>query len=171
MGGTSTDVSRYAGSLEQVLETTTAGVTIQAPQLDITTVAAGGGSCLTFDSGLFRVGPESAGAHPGPACYRKGGPLAITDANLHLGRIVTSRFPRIFGPNEDQPLDADIVREKFAALAEEVRASLPQGTASMTVDEVAYGFIKVMLLCMYVCMYVYSITYTHIHTYIYTLAR
>lgn len=85
MGGTSTDVSRYAGKYEHVFESTTAGVSIQAPQLDINTVAAGGGSCLLFRSGLFVVGPESAGASPGPACYNKGGPLTVTDANLVLG--------------------------------------------------------------------------------------
>lgn len=142
MGGTSTDVSRYAGTLEQVLETTTAGVTIQAPQLDITTVAAGGGSCLTFESGLFHVGPDSAGAHPGPACYRKGGPLAITDANLQLGRIVASRFPKIFGPGEDEALDAQATRAKFEAVTKAVnKATL--GAKEMSVDEVAYGFVKV----------------------------
>ncbi len=162
MGGTSTDVSRYAGTLEQVLETTTAGITIQAPQLDITTVAAGGGSCLSFDSGLFRVGPESAGAHPGPACYRKGGPLAITDANLHLGRIVLSRFPHIFGPNEDQSLDSDIVREKFEKLAAEIGASQPQGTPLMSVDEVAYGFIKVCDSDAFVCVFMWFVTVMHL---------
>lgn len=110
MGGTSTDVSRYAGTLEHVFESTTAGVTIQAPQLDINTVAAGGGSRLFFESGVFRVGPESAGAHPGPVCYRKGGHLAITDANLVLGHIVPAFFPKIFGKTEDQPLDLDVAR-------------------------------------------------------------
>jgi hypothetical protein len=93
-----TDVSRYAGKLEHVFETTTAGVTIQAPQLDINTVAAGGGSRLFFRSGLFVVGPDSVGANPGPVCYRKGGALAITDANLQLGRILPEYFPHIFGP-------------------------------------------------------------------------
>ena len=106
MGGTSTDVSRYAGQLEHVFETTTAGVTIQAPQLDIHTVAAGGGSRLFYTNGLYRVGPESASATPGPVCYRKpGGQLAITDANLILGRILPEYFPKIFGPSEDEPLD------------------------------------------------------------------
>ena len=142
MGGTSTDVSRYAGALEQVLETTTAGVTIQAPQLDITTVAAGGGSCLTFESGLFRVGPESAGAHPGPACYRKGGPLAITDANLQLGRIVVSHFPKIFGRGENEALDGDATRLKFEEIAKAVNATR-EGAEPMSTDAVAYGFIKV----------------------------
>ena len=105
MGGTSTDVSRYDGSFEHVLESTTAGVTIQAPQLDINTVAAGGGSRLFYRNGVFSVGPESAGAHPGPVCYRKDGYLAVTDANLALGRLLPQHFPAIFGPDEDQPLD------------------------------------------------------------------
>lgn len=95
MGGTSTDVSRYDGHLEHVFENTTAGVIVQAPQLDINTVAAGGGSMLFFRAGMFVVGPESAGAHPGPVCYRKGGPLTITDANLFLGRIQASAFPHV----------------------------------------------------------------------------
>ena len=99
MGGTSTDVSRYAGSFEQVLETVTAGVAVQAPQLDINTVAAGGGSRLHWALGVFRVGPDSVGAHPGPVCYRKGGQLAVTDANLVLGRIIPALFPQIFGPS------------------------------------------------------------------------
>ena len=89
MGGTSTDVSRYAGVFEHVFETNTAGVTIQSPQLDINTVAAGGGSRLFYRNGLFKVGPESAGAHPGPTCYRKNGPLTVTDANVLLGELVT----------------------------------------------------------------------------------
>lgn len=95
MGGTSTDVSRFGGSHETVFETTTAGVSIQSPPLKIDTVAAGGGSCLTFRNGFFNVGPESAGAHPGPACYRKGGPLATTDANLVLGRLLPEHFPKV----------------------------------------------------------------------------
>ena len=107
MGGTSTDVSRYDGTYEHVLESVTAGVTIQAPQLDINTVAAGGGSRLFYDNCIFKVGPESAGAHPGPVCYRKGGHLAVTDANAALGRVLPEYFPKIFGPNEDQPLDVE----------------------------------------------------------------
>lgn len=94
MGGTSTDVSRYGGSLEHVFETRTAGITIQSPQLDINTVAAGGGSILFWRNGMFVVGPESASAHPGPACYRKGGPLTVTDANLFLGRLHADSFPK-----------------------------------------------------------------------------
>lgn len=99
MGGTSTDVSRFDGRLEHVYESVTAGVVVQAPQLDINTVAAGGGSRLYFRSGMFVVGPDSAGAHPGPVCYRKSGPLAVTDANVVLGRIVPQFFPHIFGPS------------------------------------------------------------------------
>lgn len=121
MGGTSTDVSRCAnGHYEHVVESTTAGVTIQAPQLDINTVAAGGGSMLFFRSGLFVVGPESAGAHPGPACYRKGGPLTVTDANLILGRLLPDYFPKIFGPTEKEALDYEATRIKF----EELRKSI-----------------------------------------------
>ncbi|OJD35379.1 5-oxoprolinase (atp-hydrolyzing) [Diplodia corticola] len=140
MGGTSTDVSRYGGVLEHVFETTTAGVTIQSPQLDINTVAAGGGSMLFFRNGLFVVGPESAGAHPGPACYRKGGPLTITDANLFLGRLLPHYFPKIFGKNEDEPLDSEVVKQKFAELAQRINA---EGGQSLTPEEVAYGFLDV----------------------------
>jgi len=121
MGGTSTDVSRYgAGRYEHVFETTTAGVTIQSPQLDINTVAAGGGSRLFFRNGLFVVGPESAGAHPGPACYRKGGPLTITDANLFLGRLLPEFFPKIFGKNEDEGLDAEASKKLFEDITMEI---------------------------------------------------
>ena len=106
IGGTSTDVSRFGGQFEHVFETETAGVTVQAPQLDITTVAAGGGSKLFFqNTGIFQVGPDSVGANPGPVCYRKGGSLAITDANLLLGRLIPEFFPKIFGPAENEPLD------------------------------------------------------------------
>lgn len=146
MGGTSTDVSRYgSGRYEHVFETTTAGVTIQSPQLDINTVAAGGGSRLFFRNGLFVVGPESAGAHPGPACYRKNGPLTVTDANLFLGRLVPDFFPKIFGPDENQGLDEETSRSLFEKLTEEINQELAQGDQSneMTPDEVAYGFIKV----------------------------
>ena len=144
MGGTSTDVSRYAGVYEHVFETTTAGVSIQSPQLDINTVAAGGGSILTFKNGLFHVGPESASAHPGPACYRKGGPLTVTDANLFLGRLLPEYFPKIFGPKEDQPLDRDITAQKFSALTEEINQQQRQdGAAIFTPEEVALGFLNV----------------------------
>lgn len=144
MGGTSTDVSRYAGRLEHVFETETAGVTVQAPQLDITTVAAGGGSRLFYRAGMFAVGPESAGASPGPVCYRKGGHLAVTDANLLLGRVIPDLFPRIFGENADQPLDVDAARAAFADLAAEINlAAAGSGGAAMTPEEVALGFVRV----------------------------
>ncbi|KAH9227124.1 hypothetical protein K456DRAFT_1754368 [Colletotrichum gloeosporioides 23] len=140
MGGTSTDVSRYGGSLEHVFESTTAGVSIQSPQLDINTVAAGGGSMLFWRDGLFKVGPESAGAHPGPASYRKGGPLTVTDANLFLGRLIPSYFPAIFGPDENLPLDSEIVAAKFEELTKTINADTGR---SMTPYEVAVGFIDV----------------------------
>lgn len=140
MGGTSTDVSRYGGVLEHVFESTTAGVTIQSPQLDINTVAAGGGSILTWRNKLFAVGPESASSHPGPACYRKGGPLAVTDANLFLGRLIPDMFPKIFGESEKEPLDEVIVREKFIELTKSINTETGK---SMTPEEVAYGFLDV----------------------------
>ncbi|OTB19549.1 hypothetical protein K445DRAFT_326976 [Daldinia sp. EC12] len=140
MGGTSTDVSRYGGSFEHVFETTTAGVSIQSPQLDINTVAAGGGSMLFWRDGLFKVGPDSAGAHPGPASYRKGGPLTVTDANLFLGRLIPDYFPKIFGPTENLPLDIDIVVQKFEELTAQINADTGR---SMTPLEVAHGFIDV----------------------------
>ena len=141
MGGTSTDVSRYgAGRYEHVFETTTAGVTIQSPQLDINTVAAGGGSRLFWKNGLFVVGPESAGAHPGPACYRKGGPLTVTDANLFLGRLLPEFFPKIFGKNEDEPLDSEASKTLFEELTREINK---EAGKEMAPEEVAYGFIKI----------------------------
>lgn len=146
MGGTSTDVSRYAGSYEQVLETQIAGAIIQAPQLDITTVAAGGGSKLKFQFGAFRVGPESVGAHPGPVCYRKGGELAVTDANVVLGYVISDYFPAIFGPKEDQPLDIASTRKEFEKLALEInsyRKGQDPLANDMTVEEVAQGFVDV----------------------------
>ncbi|RKP40049.1 Hydantoinase B/oxoprolinase-domain-containing protein [Dimargaris cristalligena] len=146
MGGTSTDVSRYDGSYSHVFETTTAGITIQARQLDIHTVAAGGGSRLFFRNGLFVVGPESAGAHPGPACYRKSGPLTVTDANLVLGRLVSDYFPKIFGPQEDEPLDHEVSVQLFEKLLADMDTNGGESgttTSPQSVDEVAYGFIKV----------------------------
>ncbi|PWY86783.1 5-oxoprolinase [Aspergillus heteromorphus CBS 117.55] len=140
MGGTSTDVSRYGGHLEHIFESTTAGVTIQSPQLDINTVAAGGGSILTLRNGLFAVGPESASSHPGPACYRKGGPLTVTDANLFLGRLIPEYFPRIFGEREDEPLDIQVVKEKFLSLTEKINA---ETGGSMSPKAVACGFLDV----------------------------
>ncbi|KAF9354038.1 hypothetical protein BGX26_008191 [Mortierella sp. AD094] len=150
MGGTSTDVSRFSGKYEHVFETTTAGVTVQAPQLDINTVAAGGGSMLFFRNGTFVVGPESASAHPGPACYRKGGPLTVTDANLVLGRLNPEYFPKIFGPKENESLDINIAHSKFEELTKQINEYMAKDKESqglkwtpMTVDEAAYGFIKV----------------------------
>ncbi|XP_029678824.1 5-oxoprolinase isoform X1 [Formica exsecta] len=142
MGGTSTDVSRYGGSYEHVYESTTAGIAIQAPQLDVNTVAAGGGSMLFFRSGLFKVGPESAGAHPGPACYKKDGPLTVTDANLVLGRLLPEYFPQIFGPEENEPLDVSRTLTMFTELTYEINEFLKKNEA-MSVDEVAMGFIRV----------------------------
>lgn len=145
MGGTSTDVSRYAGAYEHVIESTTAGVTIQAPQLDINTVAAGGGSRLFFRSGLFVVGPESAGAHPGPTCYKKGGPLTVTDANLILGRLLPQYFPKIFGPNENEPLDYEAAKKNFEDLRTEINAYLKSTNDNrvLSLEEVALGFVRV----------------------------
>uniref|UniRef100_A0A2M4A7B1 Putative oxoprolinase n=1 Tax=Anopheles triannulatus TaxID=58253 RepID=A0A2M4A7B1_9DIPT len=147
MGGTSTDVSRFAGTYEHVIESTTAGVTIQAPQLDINTVAAGGGSRLFFRSGLFVVGPESAGAHPGPTCYRKGGPLTVTDANLILGRLLPEYFPAIFGPAENEPLDYEATRAAFEVLRSEInehlRSSSGATDTALSLEEVAMGFVRV----------------------------
>ncbi|MGW5637009.1 hydantoinase B/oxoprolinase family protein [Streptomyces sp. NPDC003832] len=120
MGGTSTDVSHFAGEYERVFTTRIAGVRLRAPMLDIHTVAAGGGSVLHFDGSRYRVGPDSAGADPGPACYRGGGPLTVTDANVMLGRIQPAHFPQVFGPAGDQPLDAELVRTRFTALAAEI---------------------------------------------------
>lgn len=144
MGGTSTDVSRFAGEPELTFANCTAGVRIHAPQLDIRTVAAGGGSRLFFDNGMFRVGPESAGAHPGPICYRKNGYLTVTDANLVLGRLQPEYFPCIFGPDEEQPLDKEAACNAFAELTATINASYSeQGHAPLTVEEVALGFLRV----------------------------
>lgn len=141
MGGTSTDVSRYGeGRYDHTFETTTAGVTIQSPQLDINTVAAGGGSMLFFRNGLFVVGPESAGAHPGPACYRKGGPATVTDANLFLGRLLPEFFPKIFGKNEDEGLDVEASKKVLQELTGQVNKETGK---NMSIDEVAYGFLTV----------------------------
>ncbi|QSB14879.1 hydantoinase B/oxoprolinase family protein [Natronosporangium hydrolyticum] len=137
MGGTSTDVSHYAGQWERVLDTTVAGVRLRAPMLDIHTVAAGGGSVLQFDGGRARVGPGSAGAHPGPACYRRGGPLTVTDANVLLGRVQPAWFPAVFGPDGDQPLDPEVVRRGFGELAAELSAADGE---QRTPEQVAAGF-------------------------------
>ena len=140
MGGTSTDVSHYAGEFERAFETRVAGVRMRAPMMSIHTVAAGGGSILHFDGARYRVGPDSAGANPGPACYRRGGPLAVTDANVMLGKIQPAWFPKVFGRSGDQPLDAPIVRERFAALAAEVRRATGD---TRSAEEVAEGFVLI----------------------------
>ncbi|MEW2083430.1 hydantoinase B/oxoprolinase family protein [Streptomyces sp. NPDC005283] len=145
MGGTSTDVSHYAGEFERELGTQVAGVRMRAPMMNIHTVAAGGGSVLHFDGRRYRVGPDSAGAVPGPACYRRGGPLTVTDANVMLGRIQPGHFPAVFGPGGDQPLDADTVRERFAELADEVRRASGK---DRTAEEVAAGFLEIAVLNM-----------------------
>ncbi|MYZ50055.1 hydantoinase B/oxoprolinase family protein [Propylenella binzhouense] len=134
MGGTSTDVSHFDGELERAFETEVAGVRMRAPMMKIHTVAAGGGSILHYESGRFRVGPDSAGADPGPACYRRGGPLTVTDANVMVGKLLPVHFPAIFGPNQDQRLDDDVVRARFATLAAEI------GKAP---EAVAAGFLEV----------------------------
>ena len=136
MGGTSTDVSHYAGEYERAFETEVAGVRMRAPMMLIHTVAAGGGSILHFDGARFRVGPDSAGANPGPKCYRRGGPLAVTDANVMVGKLIEDFFPKIFGPAQNQPLDAAAVRAAFAALAKEIGDG-------RSAEEVADGFIRI----------------------------
>ena len=128
MGGTSTDVSHYAGQLERLLETEIANVALQVPMLAIHTVAAGGGSIVQFEHGRLRVGPESAGANPGPACYRRGGPATITDCNVLLGRIQPHHFPAVFGPDANQPLDVHATRRRFEQLAAQTGLS-PEETA------------------------------------------
>lgn len=140
MGGTSTDVSLYAGEFERAFETEVAGVRMRAPMMAINTVAAGGGSILHFDGARLRVGPDSAGANPGPACYRRGGPLAVTDANVCVGKIQPRHFPAIFGPGGDLPLDAEVVRGKFAALAEEIFRATGQRRDPR---DVAEGFLRI----------------------------
>jgi 5-oxoprolinase (ATP-hydrolysing) len=136
MGGTSTDVSHFNGTYERAFDTEVAGVRIRAPMMRIHTVAAGGGSILHYKDGRFQVGPDSAGANPGPACYRRGGPLAVTDANVMVGKLQPTFFPSIFGPDQDQPLDADAVRKRFAAMADEV------GDGKQP-EEIADGFLKI----------------------------
>ncbi|MGW7383641.1 hydantoinase B/oxoprolinase family protein [Streptomyces sp. NPDC054794] len=140
MGGTSTDVSHFAGEYERVFTTQIAGVRLRAPMLDIHTVAAGGGSVLHFDGSRYRVGPDSAGADPGPACYRGGGPLAVTDANVMLGRIQPAHFPTVFGPDGDQPLDHALVRERFTALAREIGERTGD---ERTPEQVAEGYLQI----------------------------
>ena len=134
MGGTSTDVSHYAGEFERVFETQIAGVRMRAPMMSIHTVAAGGGSILHFDGARYRVGPDSAGANPGPASYRRGGPLAVTDCNVMLGKLQPAFFPRVFGPDADEALDAATVRAQFEALAR---------TVGSTAEQVAEGYVAI----------------------------
>jgi 5-oxoprolinase (ATP-hydrolysing) len=134
MGGTSTDVSHFAGRYERTSERAVAGVRVRAPMLEIHTVAAGGGSICHFDGSRFRVGPDSAGAVPGPACYRRGGPLTVTDCNVVLGKIRAEHFPAVFGPGGDQPIDAEASRVRCAEIAKQ---------AGMDVRDVAEGFIRI----------------------------
>ncbi|WP_103510339.1 hydantoinase B/oxoprolinase family protein [Streptomyces sp. SM13] len=145
MGGTSTDVSHYAGAFERELGTEVAGVRMRAPMMSIHTVAAGGGSVLHFDGSRYRVGPDSAGAHPGPASYRRGGPLTVTDANVMLGRVQPAHFPAVFGADGALPLDADHVRERFTALADEVGRATGRRPDEA---EVAAGFLEIAVLNM-----------------------
>ena len=146
MGGTSTDVSHYAGEFEREFETQVAGVRMRAPMMSIHTVAAGGGSILAFDGSRFRVGPQSAGANPGPASYRRGGPLAVTDANVMVGKIVPRYFPKVFGAAANEALDGDVVREKFAALAAQtgrVAEDVAEGFISIAVQQMANAIKKI----------------------------
>jgi 5-oxoprolinase (ATP-hydrolysing) len=136
MGGTSTDVSHYAGAFELVDESVVAGVRIRAPMMQINTVAAGGGSICRFDGMRFRVGPQSAGASPGPACYRNGGPLTVTDCNLFLGRIDPAQFPAVFGPSGDEPLDRDASRGRLQEVADQLGGT-------KRIEEIAEGFLDI----------------------------
>ncbi|MDX1431948.1 MAG: hydantoinase B/oxoprolinase family protein [Gammaproteobacteria bacterium] len=140
MGGTSTDVSHYAGELERAFDSQVAGVRMRVPIMRIHTVAAGGGSILHFDGARFRVGPDSAGAHPGPACYRRGGPLTVTDCNLMLGKLDARYFPAVFGASGAEPIDADVVRERFAAMADDIEAATGE---RRTPEDIAEGFLKI----------------------------
>jgi 5-oxoprolinase (ATP-hydrolysing) len=140
MGGTSTDVSLYAGRFERAFDTEVAGTQLRAPIMSINTVAAGGGSILHFEGGRLRVGPDSAGANPGPACYRRGGPLTVTDANVMVGKIQAEHFPAIFGPGADERIDTQIVSRRFAALAAQIQASTGVAQDARTVAE---GFLRI----------------------------
>src|SRR5262249_1056093 len=140
MGGTSTDVSHYAGELEREFETRVAGVRMRAPMMSIHTVAAGGGSILHFDGARYRVGPDSAGANPGPASYRRGGPLTVDDAHVMLGKIQPGYFPKVFGEDGNSALDADVVKDEFSRL----KISIQEKTKDVrTVEEIAEGFIQI----------------------------
>ena len=140
MGGTSTDVSHYDGAFERTFETEVAGVRVRAPMMYIHTVAAGGGSILHFDGARYRVGPNSAGADPGPACYRNAGPLTVTDCNVMVGKLDPRFFPKVFGPHADANLDADIVREKFQSLADDIQAATGN---TRSPEEVADGYLSI----------------------------
>ncbi|HEY9748419.1 MAG TPA: hydantoinase/oxoprolinase family protein, partial [Allocoleopsis sp.] len=140
MGGTSTDVAHYNGEYERTFETEVAGVRMRSPMMSIHTVAAGGGSILQFDGSRYRVGPESAGANPGPASYRKAGPLTVTDANVMVGKLHPQFFPKVFGPNGDLPLNDEVVREKFAELAIQIREVTGD---NRTPEQVAQGFLAI----------------------------
>src|SRR5438067_67828 len=142
VGGTSTDVTHWAGEYERAFVTEVAGVRLRAPMMRIHTVAAGGGSICWFDGSRFRVGPESAGANPGPAAYRRGGPLTVTDCNVIVGKLDPSLFPKVFGPDGDEPLDDAIVRAKFAALANEVTEKTGISRAS---ESIAEGFLRIAI--------------------------
>lgn len=142
MGGTSTDVSHFNGEYERSFNSVVAGVRMRAPMMQIHTVAAGGGSILHFDGSRFRVGPDSAGANPGPACYRRGGPLTITDCNLMLGKLNPEHFPKVFGPNSDLALDKTVVEEKFQTLAAQIEQSTGR---KICATEVAEGFLKIAI--------------------------
>ncbi|MBM3483522.1 MAG: 5-oxoprolinase [Alphaproteobacteria bacterium] len=140
MGGTSTDVWHYAGAFERRYVTEIAGVRLRAPMMHIHTIAAGGGSILHFDGSRYRVGPDSAGANPGPACYRRGGPLTVTDCNVMVGKIRPAHFPSVFGPRGDQPIDPEVVREKFIALADEIARATGERRSP---EVIAEGFLKI----------------------------
>jgi 5-oxoprolinase (ATP-hydrolysing) len=148
MGGTSTDVAHYDGEYERAFDTEVAGVRVRAPMMRIHTVAAGGGSILHFEAGRFRAGPDSAGANPGPACYRRGGPLAVTDANVMLGKLQPDFFPAIFGPAQDQPLDTGVVKQKFETLAAEIGdgrspEAVAEGFVTIAVENMANAIKKI----------------------------
>lgn len=148
MGGTSTDVSHFAGEFEREFDTQVAGVRLCAPMMRIHTVAAGGGSILRYDGARFRVGPDSAGANPGPACYRRGGPLTVTDANVLLGKIQPNYFPQLFGPAANQPIDKQVVVEKFAALATQTglgKEAVAEGFIHIAVQQMANAIKKISI--------------------------
>ena len=150
MGGTSTDVAHYNGEYERTFETEVAGVRLRTPMMAIHTVAAGGGSIVQFDGSRYRVGPESAGANPGPASYSKGGPLTVTDCNVMVGKLQPAFFPQVFGANADLPLDVEIVRQKFTQLAAKIGDSrssqeVAAGFLAIAVDKMANAIKKISL--------------------------